>query len=292
MSEIEQKLNLVEDTSTANAPNIATTDENISVSQMFQQNQIPSLGRKIFSVVPIHGPTAALFNLRKNAAANKFELVREEVEVYPSTSISTGLTQEVVQDVFNQYGKYTSEIVGKLLRGLANNQENTKTLEFLEDESLAYANLQLSTPMNAETNLFEISQRVQEIVLKINSKNIRSFDAFAVIPHIPLGGVMALRSYAQGEDFDEFGLFIAKINGTKYYFNPDPDSTRAYVGLKDSQNPSCSSAVFSPYAEDVTMATDPDTGEQNYFIFNRYAITASPLHKTNDEMLYKFDILV
>lgn len=292
MSDIEQKLNLVEDTSTAADPNIAQTDENLSVSQMFQQSQLPSLGRKIFSVVPMHGPTAALFNLRKNAAANKFELVREEVEVFPSTSISTGLTQEVVQDVINQYGKGTTEIVGKLLRGLANDQENTKTMEFLEAESKAYTDLQLSDSKNAETNLFEITQRVQEIVLKINSKNIRSFDAFAVIPHIPLGGIMALRSYAQGEDFDEFGLFIAKINGTKYYFNPNATSTKAYVGIKDSQNPSRSSAVFSPYAEDVTMATDTDTGEQNYFIFNRYAITASPLHETDNEMLYKFNILV
>ena len=56
---------LVEDTSTPAAPGIETTDENLSVDQMFQQATLPSLAKQIFSVQPMHGPTAALFNILK-----------------------------------------------------------------------------------------------------------------------------------------------------------------------------------------------------------------------------------
>jgi len=283
---------LMEDTSTPNAPEIATTDENLSVDVMFQQQELPSLGRQIFSVVPMNGPTAALFNIRKKAGANDFELVRAEVEVYPSQSINTGVSQEVIQDLKSQYGKEANQVIGTLLRGLSNDQENTRTLEFLEAKSLAVPDLQLSDSLNAENNMFELVQKVHELVLKANSQNMRSFEAFCVIPYQPGAAIAALSNYVGGEDKDERGLFLAHVGQTKFFMNPDATSTKAYVGIKDSSNPSKSAAVFSPYRSNVTEAQDPDTGGSNYFIFNRFAITASPLHVAGNEMLFKFNVLL
>jgi len=283
---------IIEDTTGAADPNIATTDQNLSVDAMFQQSGLPSLGRQIFSVIPMNGPTAALFNLRKKAASNDIELIRAEVEVYPSTAIKTNITSEAVQDIRAMYGKRADKIIGDLLRGLANTDENTKTLAFLEAKSLALANLQLTDSANAELNLFEITQRVQETILRMNSKNLRTYEAFAVIPYTGLGGIMALSKYAGSANSskDSGGLFVTKIGVTSFFFNPNPASTTAYVGLIDKADSSKSSGVFSPYVSQVVESQNPDSGELAYHIFNRFAITASPLHVATDEMFYKFTV--
>lgn len=292
MENIENKNVLIEDTSTPNAPEIATTDENLSVDDMYQQAALPSLGRQIFSVVPMNGPTAALFNIRKKAGTNNFELVRKDVEVYNSESINTGVSQEVIQDLKSQYGKEVEPIVGTLLRGLANDQENEKTIAFLEAQCKAEADLQLSDSLNIESIMFEVSQKVNELVLKANTKNMRTYEAFAVLPYYAGAAMAGLSGYVGGDDKDERGLFLAKVGQISYYMNPVATSTKAYVGLKDTRNASKSAAVFSPYRSTVTEAQDPDSGSINYFIFNRFAITQSPLHVTDNEMMFKFNILL
>lgn len=282
--------NLREDTSSANAPNIETTDENLSINQMYQETKLPSLGKQIFSVLPLHGPTGALFNIKKQAD-NSIEIVRNEVEVYNSNSINTGITDEAIQDILSQFGKNGKKIIGRLLRGLSNEDENTKTLAFLDAKCKDVTDLTLSSPQNAESNYFEITQKIHELVLQINSLNTRSFEAFAVIPYTYLAGIVGLKSYIQAKEGDEQGIYVGKIGLTKFYMNPNAASTKAYVGIMDEQDPTKSSAVFSPYTSDITEGRDPDTGQATYFIFNRYAITASPLHVTDNEMLYMFDIV-
>jgi len=281
---------VLENLATPAVQSVATTDENLSVDSMFQQSRMPSLGRQIFSVVPMHGPTAALFNLKKKPLTNDIELLRTNVAVYPENSILTGLTQEVVQDLKSQYGKEANNIIGKLLRGLANDDENIKTQAFLSTHSLAGANLVLSNRANAELNLFEITQRVQELVLQSNIHGLRTYEAYAVLPYSVMGGIMALSKYAGGDE-KERGLFIASIGQTKFYVNPDPLATIAYVGLKSTDNSSKSSAVFSPYQSTIVEAVRPNSGDIAYNIFNRYAITASPLHVLGEEMMHSFAIV-
>ena len=290
MEKNQYKNPLVENTTGAEDPNVASTDSNITVGQMFQQTSLPSLGRSIFEVIPTQGPTSGFFNLRKKAGTNNFELVRRNVEVFPSESIATGLTQEVVQDIRSQYGVNANAVIGKLLRGLANEQENARTLEFLEANAKSEAALTLTAPKNAETITFEIGQKVHELILKANTKNQRTYDSWAVIPYKQAASFAALNNYVGGMKKDEAGLFISQIGNTKFYMNPNAASTTAYVGLRDFGNPNVSSGIFSPYMEDVIEATNPDTGNPSYFIFNRFAIAASPLHVTDDEMLFKFNI--
>lgn len=406
MENKELETTVVENLTTPADPNIATTDENLTIDTMFQQSALPSLAKQIFSSIPVHGPTGAIFNLRKKVGTNDIELVRGDVTVIsPSVSIPTGITQEAIDDMRSIFGKEANNIIGKLLRGIANDDENEKTIAFLEANSAVAADLTLSNSLNAEVNLFEITQKVHELVLKINSRNTRSYESWAVIPFTPLGGIMGLSQYAGAADKDERGLFIAKIGQTKFYMNPDSTitlgteatgvatvvgstnvtavsattgifenatltitdngtnitsvtssldtldtngvfvaaagdnllpapvalgataltltggatitltsaatgaggaatfdttgavawsstpSTMAYVGIKDTENPSKSSAVFSPYETQISPVTDPQSGNVNFHIFNRYAITPSPLSVLNNEMLYKFNIL-
>lgn len=290
---MEEINKIVEDTTGPNAENIATTDENLSVDGMYQQAALPSLGRQIFAVQPMHGPTAAIFNVKKNDAGDGFKLLRNNVEVYPSTPIKTNITQETIEDIKAQYGEDASKIIGILLRGLSNDDENAKTIAFLDAESVAGGDLTLSDSGHAETTMFEVTKKVHELVLKMNSKNLRTYEAFCVIPYSVGAAIAALSSYVGGSegDKDERGLFLAQIGQTKFYMNPVATSNTMYVGLKDSRNDSKSSATFSPYVSQITEARNADSGELSYFIFNRYAITASPLHETGNEMLFKFNLV-
>lgn len=287
---MEEVKHLVENTTGPNDPNIATTDENLSVNAIFQQTLLPSLGRQIFPVVKMHGPTAAIFNIKKKAATNDLELLRSEVQAFGSTSIKSAITKEAIQDLVSQFGKDGKQMVGQLLRGLANEQENTATISFLDTNAVAGTTLTLSDSLNAQTNLFEVTQKVSELVLKMNSLNLRTYEASVVLPYTVAASVMALGKYAGGEDTESRGLFITQIGSVKYFMNPVATSTTAYVVLNDSENMSKSSAVFGKYAENVVETTDPDTGENVYFIFNRFALGLSPLHVAGNEMMYKFTI--
>jgi hypothetical protein len=287
-----EKLNtkLLEDTVGANADNIASTDDNLSADALFQQVSLPSLGRQIFSVIPLNGPTGALFNIRKKKLSNDFELLRKDVQCYPSVSIHTGLTQEAFQDVMSQFGKNGNKVIGLLLRGLANEQENARTLEFLENNSLDSGNFKLSAPENAETIIFEITQQIHKLILRMNSKYLRTYSAFAVLPYSIGAAFMSLKEYMTDKEHELDELYISKVGKTRFFMSPDPNATKVFVGLKDSSNPSKSSAVFSPYASNVVTSIDPDTGAAFYHIYNRFAITASPLHTVDDEMLFKFKV--
>jgi hypothetical protein len=282
---MDTKMN--EDLTTAAEPNVADTDEILSVGDMFQQVKLPSLGRSIFPVVPISGPTGGLFNIRVKAATNDLELVRSNVEVFPSESIKTGLTQEAAQDIMSQYGLQSRNIIGSLLRGLANDQENTATLAFLDSVSLVDPFLQLTSAANSEMNWFEVSQRVEELVMKMNAKTARTFSAAAVIPYYAMGAVKAQKPWTCVD-----GVWSLTDGCTTYFLNPDVNSVKAYVVLRDLSNPSKSSGVFSPYTSDIIEATDYESGQVAYHIYNRFAITASPLHEVGNEMFYTFEVLI
>ena len=287
---IQQTEVLNEDLTLAGDPNnIAQTDQNLSIDGIFQQTNIPSLAREICSVAELTGPSGALFNIiRKDDSS--ITLIRKEVEVFPSEILKTSITREAIQDLKSQFGKDADSIIGTLFRGLSNDVENEKLLTVLSANSKDYGDLQLSDSLNASTTAFELTQRIHEIVLKINQKYQRSYEAFCILPAISMSSFMGLGSYL-GSVKDSKGLFIAQIGKTKFYLNPDSTDLFAYVGLHDD-NLSKSSLVLSPYQNQILDAVNPDSGDIHYFLVHRFAITVSALHELNNEMLYKFKVLV
>lgn len=270
---------------------IAQTDQNLTIDDMFQQNKVDSLARKICSISTLTGPSGALFNIKKKPGSDSFVLVRKEVEVFPSVPIKTEITKEAIYDMLVTFGKEAPQVIGKMLRGLANEQENSRLFEVLEANSKDAGDLQLEDDIDPDSNFGQICKKVQNIVLKMNQKNFRTYEAFCILPYYAAGAIMHQTYWLDKEDSDSNGLYITTIGKTKYYLNPNVDSTTAYIGLKDT-NMSKSSLVFSPYQSEVAIAINPDNGNEVYRIFNRFAITPSPLNETDDEMLYKFNILV
>ena len=288
MEFIDEEL-INENLSTAGDPNIAQTDQNLSVDNIFQQTNIGSLAKEICSIAQLNGPSGAIFNIVRKGTGD-IKLIRKEVEVFPSEILKTSVTREAIQDLKSQFGKDADLIIGTLFRGLSNDLENEKLLEVLSANAKDYGDLTLSDSLNASISAYELTQRIHEIVLKMNQTYQRSYESFCVLPAKSLSPFMGLSSYLGRTDKDSNGLFITQINKTKFYLNPDSADVYAYVGLKD-ENLSKSSLVLSPYQNQVFDAVSPDSGDVNYFLVNRFAITVSPLHELNNEILYKFKVI-
>lgn len=265
------------------AVDIAQVDTKLTVAELYKGLEAPSLGRQIFSVLPQTGPVAGVFALRRTDD-NHAELLRNDAEVLPTDPIDTGITQEAADDIRAQYGESANLVISTLLRGVANNQENTRTLEFLASESELFGDLVLSDKLNAIVIKREIAKLVQEIVIKINSRDYMTYRAVCVLP-----AKYAAAFMATADDFTDNSAFsIGRVGMTNYFVNPDPDATDAYVMLLDNSTLQ-SSGYFGDYKNDIVQATDSDTGQDKYFIYNRYAITASPLHSKN-KMFYHFTV--
>ena len=97
-------------------------------------------------------------------------MIRKDLVEFPSEILKTGITREAVQDLKSQFGKEADNVIGALFRGISNEVENTALLTVLNAQAKDYGNLQLSESTNAEMNLFETTQRVHEIILKMNLK--------------------------------------------------------------------------------------------------------------------------
>ena len=274
------------------APNVAVTDENLSINGIYQQTKLPSLGRKICTVTDIHGPTVALFNI---ATTNHdgITILRNEVEVfdYPDSVIKTKITAEALEDIKSQHGEDGLVRIANYLKGIANDDENAKTINFLKTNSVVTSNISLSEPTMPDIVWREISYKVQQCVLEMNSQHIRTYDAFVVLPYSLGASIMSVFADLHNSELaDRTSLFIGKSGLTDWYINPDATDTEIYVGLKDTLGTGRESAVFSPYVNEIRMTKDYETGNIVCFIWNRYAITISPLHKTTEPMLMKFSV--
>ena len=270
---------------------IASVDNKVPLEKVFQQINLPSLGRNIFPVVDMAGPKAGVFNLKTDGTDLK--LVRKDLEVFDSEPIQTKITQEAIQDIENMYGGpgTATQYIAKMLKGLANDQENTKVLAFLKENCAVTDDLALQAAESPETNMFFLIDKIARCTLKINEKFTRSFTTWAVLPQRALGCIMAIFAYQRGMGTEQLSkLFVTDTGSTTFYMNPDSDDTNVYVGIKSVEDPSRSSAFFGSYRSELKWTLDNNSGEKCFWIYNRFGICTSPLHTETDPMLLKFKV--
>jgi len=263
---------------------VADTDE--IVNTVIERKQHSSLAYQICEVSPIHGPTGATFALAY--IGGKFKLLRGEVVVEDDALENTGFTVEAMQDLQSQFGKSANAFIGRAFGGVSNTKENIKLLEKMDLFASLSTDLVLTDSGNAETSIFEIQQKVAEIVLLINSQSFKSLDSFVVLPLKAAASMLAV-SNRLPDNQKERGLYLGSNSRTKFYLNPDMTSTTAYVGI-NSEVPGQSSMIISPYHHAIKTGVNPETGENTVFNFNRYAITESRL-SVLEKMIYKFEIV-
>lgn len=272
------------------AVDIADTDQNLSLPVIYQSLALPSLAEQVFATSRLDGTTGALFNIRAKSDNSGIELVRKNVEVYPSTPIKSSITQEVIKDIQTQFGIDGVKSIAILLHGLANADENVKLFDFLNTHAVHEADTFSIVTPNANDSFYEITQKVAQSVLSMNMKVRKTFRASVILP-------FSLASIAMGYQKESKQLASTStyyVGGTEmqdYYVNPDPLADKVYVILHDKYDDSKSAAVFSPYQNEIVSAIDPESGEHVYFIHNRFALGISPLHTTDKPSIVSFTVV-
>ena len=165
--------------------------------------------------------------------------------------------------------------------------EYTAFLTFIDANSLATPALALTAAGSSEQSLLEITQRVQELVIKMNTPNFRTFNAFAILPYKNAASISALSNYVRGEDAEEKRLIINKMGKTTYYVNPEATATTMYVGLHDTGKSSmgASSIIMGTFPQQLLRATEGESFQGKIGLLNRYATAVNPLSDSGSEML-------
>ena len=272
---------------------IGTADFSFNqVIKTFEQLHSISLIRAIAAVVPMKMSTGTIINVRRNASTNSFETVEATLTINTATSnpISSGFSIEAIQDLKNQYGLDGYKMAANMLKGITDKAESDAFITFLDAQSLATPVLTLSDANSAEPSLFEITQRVQELVIKMNTPVYRTFEAFAILPYKNAASISALSHYVRGAEETKQSLVVNKIGSTMYYVNPDVTTTTAYVGLADHSKSSmgASSVIMGTFPQEILRSTHVESFQENVGILNRYATAVNPLSDTGAEMLMSF----
>ena len=272
---------------------IGTADFSFNqVIKTFEQHHSISLIRAIAAVVPMKMSTGTIINVRRNASTNSFETVEATLTINTATSdpISSGISIEAIQDLKNQYGLDGYKMAASMLKGITDKAESDAFITFLDTNSLATPVLTLSDANSAEPSLFEITQRVQELVIKMNTPNYRTFDAFAILPYKNAASISALSHYARGSEEVKEALVVNKIGRTMYYVNPDVTTTTTYVGLADhsKKGMAASSVIMGTFPQQLLRSTHVESFQSNVGLLNRYATAVNPLSDSGSEMLMSF----
>jgi len=274
---------------------IGTADFSFNkVIDTFQELPTTSILRSIAAVVPMKMSTGSVINIRRNGVTNSFETVESTMTVndVSATPLASGLSVEVIHDLFRQYKESAYDYASALLRGIVDKAENDALITFLNTNSLNTTALVLTTPASAEQTLFELTQRVQELVLKMNTPDFRTYEAFAILPYKYAASISALQTYIGAKDENEKRLIVSKIGKTIFYVNPDTTATKVYVGLADHDKKSiaASSIIVGDYQQEILRSTFVESFQENIGILNRYATVVNPLSTTGREMLMEFTI--
>ena len=284
----------IEEGLTTNA-DIGTADFSFNtLVSTFEELPTISLLRSVAAVVPMKMSTGQIINLKRNAATNSFETVRSTLTINTATQnpIQSGLSMEAMRDLQNQYGIDGYSVAANLLKGITDQAENDAFITFLNANSLNTPVLTLTDAGNAELNLFEITQRVQELIIKMNTPSFRTYDAFVILPYKQVAAISALSKWSGGDEDNEDRLIVNKLGKTKYYVNPDVTATQAYVGLADDDKKSmgASSVIMGTFPQELLNTGFVESFQGNIGILNRYATAVNPLSVAGAEMLMEFAI--
>lgn len=260
------------------------------------------IGHHIAEVQPMMQPSGYVF--ARQETQDTFKIIKKQIDVDTNKSIIK-ISQEAWEDLLNLSNlnkagnEQTPELFINWVKSSAAHKETEKIINLIKENAVDAGNLTLDdtndSKQNAETNLFYISKKVGDLVIKMNSPNFRTYDSFCILPQTGVGGILSLSfTYSRIDDSTDENrandYFLGKINNTRYYLNPNPNDNNAYVGLKSHKEKGVNSLIYSPYCMNLTTAYNYQSGERTVGVFTRNAYTIHPLHSPTTSMLYKFTI--
>lgn len=260
------------------------------------------IGHHIAEVQPMMQPSGYVF--ARQETQDTFKIIKKQIDVDTNKSIIK-ISQEAWEDLLNLSNlnkagnEQTPELFINWVKSSAAHKETEKIINLIKMNAVEANGIVLDdandSKQNAETNLFYISKKVGDLVIKMNTPNFRTYDSFCILPQTGVGGILSLSfTYSRIDDSTDENrandYFLGKINNTRYYLNPNPNDNNAYVGLKSHKEKGVNSLIYSPYCMNLTTAYNYESGERTVGIFTRNAYTIHPLHSATTPMLYKFTI--
>ena len=267
----------------------------------------------MYSVCEIH-PTSSSWSsyistFRKPGTTN---ISVRKTDLYPlNIKIPTGFTKEVEQDLINMYKSKAVEKVANLLRGISDDQENFYLIEYLNNNSI------ISNPITVNiTNEgwipYQIASKVAEITIMINKYSFKTMNTFCILPPRWAKYFLSSPNYIKTQADSESTYFVGRYGHIDFYINPidpgrnqfnndfnndfqninnDTTSEYCYVGLKD-ENIGVNSLIFAPYQYEIQEIVNPNTGNIDIFLYNRFSLIENPQSDlaTGKKMIYKFII--
>lgn len=260
------------------------------------------LGHHIAEVQPMLQPSGYVF--ARQETQDTFKIIKKQIDVDTNKSI-VKISQEAWEDLLNLSNlnkageSRTPDLFISWVKASAAHKETEKIIDLFKNNAVDAGNLTLNdtndAKQNAETNLFYITKKVGDLVIKMNTPNFRTYDSFCILPQTGVGGILGLSfTYSRIDDSTDENrandYFLGKINHTRYYLNPNPDDNNAYVGLKSHKEKGVNSLIYSPYCMNLTTAYNHNSGERTVGVFTRNSYTIHPLHSPTTPMLFKFTI--
>lgn len=260
------------------------------------------LGHHIAEVQPMMQPSGYVF--ARQETQDTFKIIKKQIDVDTNKSI-VKISQEAWEDLLNLSNlnkageSRTPDLFISWIKASAAHKETEKIIDLFKNNAVDAGNLTLNdtndAKQNAETNLFYITKKVGDLVIKMNTPNFRTYDSFCILPQTGVGGILGLSfTYSRIDDSTDENrandYFLGKINHTRYYLNPNPDDNNAYVGLKSHKEKGVNSLIYSPYCMNLTTAYNHNSGERTVGVFTRNSYTIHPLHSPTTPMLFKFTI--
>lgn len=260
------------------------------------------LGHHIAEVQPMMQPSGYVF--ARQETQDTFKIIKKQIDVDTNKSI-VKISQEAWEDLLNLSNlnkageSRTPDLFISWVKASAAHKETEKIIDLFKNNAVDAGNLTLNdtndAKQNAETNLFYITKKVGDLVIKMNTPNFRTYDSFCILPQTGVGGILGLSfTYSRIDDSTDENrandYFLGKINHTRYYLNPNPNDNNAYVGLKSHKEKGVNSLIYSPYCMNLTTAYNHNSGERTVGVFTRNSYTIHPLHSPTTPMLFKFTI--
>lgn len=277
------------------SPNVAAVDSVVN-GEIFSATSGYSLARELFANLPLAVPSGQLLNVKaeqESANRHKIKMVSRQVTVFDTDPVNVGITVEAFQDLVNIWGLTNADkFLSGLIDGLVVEDHNIRTIDFLENNSATVSPITLNYSNFDPTEVaYQLLSTVSKIIHKANQAKFRTYGYFLLLPAtlshffdiltLTKQGTIERRKIGNIILDDGFSI-IARKPYTSTSIGPHDDDNVIYFGLLDRNEKSRSGAFFSKYREEVVKATDPNDGSTQMMLYNRFALSANPLHDKTD----------
>jgi hypothetical protein len=253
-----------------------------SIDRIIQKK---SIAARISEKQPMSGPLGIVLGTQRDTVNDKLIIRRKEI-IPETEQIKTEFTEETLQDMFNIYGEDIYDVLAYYLVDELAYKIDEKFITMLKDRAGLFGTM-VYNHADYKHSLYAVGQSIGMAIVKgladLPISDNRHPEGFAIVSP-DVAAVLALSTtlgdpnQTPNED-DSSPSYMGTLAGVDYYidYTHDGSSTNNVVfGIKGN-GISRGTAVLSHYTQEWVSTTNSETGEKNFFLFDRTGMTINPL---------------